>query len=54
MKVDNTLLKKFNKKGPRYTSYPPATHFTENYDDKDFINFKFYPVTVGKKLKQSN
>ena len=21
--------------------------------DKDFINFKFYPVTVGKKLKQS-
>ena len=38
MKVDNTLLKKFNKKGPRYTSYPPATHFTENYDDKDFIN----------------
>ena len=38
MKVDNTLLKKFNKKGPRYTSYPPATHFTEKYDDKDFIN----------------
>jgi len=38
MKVNNTLLKKFNKKGPRYTSYPPATHFTETYDDKDFIN----------------
>ena len=27
-----------DKKGPRYTSYPPATHFTETYDDKDFIN----------------
>ena len=38
MKIDNKLLNKYNKKGPRYTSYPPATHFSENYDDKDFIN----------------
>ena len=29
---------RLDKKGPRYTSYPPATHFTETYDDKDFIN----------------
>ena len=29
---------RYNKKGPRYTSYPPATHFSEKYDDKDFIN----------------
>ena len=38
MNIDKSILKKFNKKGPRYTSYPPATHFNENYDDKDFIN----------------
>ena len=38
MSIDNKLLKKYNKKGPRYTSYPPATHFSEKYDDKDFIN----------------
>ena len=38
MKVDNKLLDKYNKKGPRYTSYPPATHFSENYRDQDFIN----------------
>ena len=38
MKIDNKLLNKYNKKGPRYTSYPPATHFSEKYDDKDLIN----------------
>ena len=38
MKIDNKLLNKYNKKGPRYTSSPPATHFSEKYDDKDFIN----------------
>ena len=38
MNINQELLEKYNKKGPRYTSYPPATHFSENYDDKDFIN----------------
>ena len=38
MNVNQKLLEKYNKKGPRYTSYPPATHFSEKYDDKDFIN----------------
>ena len=37
MKVNNKLLSKYNKKGPRYTSYPPATHFSGNYSD-DKIN----------------
>ena len=27
--VDLTLVKKYDVAGPRYTSYPPATHFTE-------------------------
>jgi oxygen-independent coproporphyrinogen-3 oxidase len=29
-------LRKYNQPGPRYTSYPPATHFTEEYQDSDF------------------
>lgn len=29
LKVDLELVKKYNVPGPRYTSYPPATHFTE-------------------------
>src|SRR5947208_16403206 len=28
LKVDLGLVKKYNVPGPRYTSYPPATHFT--------------------------
>src|ERR1700756_1324758 len=27
--VDLDLVRKYNVPGPRYTSYPPATHFTE-------------------------
>ena len=44
MKKDNYLVKKYNKLGPRYTSYPPANLFHNNYDDKKFI----------KSLVQSN
>ncbi len=29
LKVDLDLIQKYNVPGPRYTSYPPATHFTE-------------------------
>ena len=29
LKVNLDLIKKYNVPGPRYTSYPPATHFTE-------------------------
>ncbi len=29
LKVNLELIKKYNVPGPRYTSYPPATHFTE-------------------------
>tara|TARA_B100000900_G_scaffold226957_1_gene192696 strand:- start:2468 stop:3844 length:1377 start_codon:yes stop_codon:yes gene_type:complete len=37
MKIDNYLVKKYNKQGPRYTSYPPANLFQKNYDNKKFI-----------------
>ena len=29
LKVDLELVKKYNVAGPRYTSYPPATKFTD-------------------------
>jgi oxygen-independent coproporphyrinogen III oxidase len=29
LKVDLALVQKYNVPGPRYTSYPPATHFTD-------------------------
>lgn len=34
--VDFDLLKRFDKPGPRYTSYPPAPIFTSEYDDRKF------------------
>lgn len=38
------ILLKYNKPGPRYTSYPPATFFTDKYTETDFI----------RNLKESN
>jgi oxygen-independent coproporphyrinogen III oxidase len=37
LKVDLELIKKYNVPGPRYTSYPPATHFTEEIPAEKFI-----------------
>jgi oxygen-independent coproporphyrinogen-3 oxidase len=34
--VDIDLLKRFDKPGPRYTSYPTAPIFSSEYDDKRF------------------
>ena len=36
MKVSDKLIKKYNKRGPRYTSYPPATFFDNNFSNEDF------------------
>jgi|TARA_B100001059_G_scaffold44240_1_gene36533 oxygen-independent coproporphyrinogen-3 oxidase len=35
MKVDSDFLKKYNTSGPRYTSYPPATFFSNEYTNID-------------------
>ena len=35
MKVDSDYLKKYNTSGPRYTSYPPATFFSNEYTNID-------------------
>lgn len=35
--IDKELIKRYNIAGPRYTSYPPANHFSENYTEKEFV-----------------
>jgi oxygen-independent coproporphyrinogen-3 oxidase len=37
LKVDLDLVKKYNVPGPRYTSYPPATHFTSEIPAEAFV-----------------
>ena len=37
LKVDLGLVQKYNVPGPRYTSYPPATHFTNEIPPGAFI-----------------
>ncbi len=37
LKVDLDLVKKYDVPGPRYTSYPPATHFTREIDPGVFL-----------------
>ena len=34
--IDNKLLQKYNNPVPRYTSYPPANFFTEEFSQEDF------------------
>ncbi len=33
---DRELIKKYDRPGPRYTSYPPATEFTEEIGEEDY------------------
>ena len=35
--VDLELVEKYNVPGPRYTSYPPATHFTEQVSEAQLL-----------------
>ncbi len=44
MKISEELLKKYNVPVPRYTSYPPANHFTESFSSDDYVQM----------LKESN
>jgi oxygen-independent coproporphyrinogen-3 oxidase len=36
MNIDNKLVKKYDRPGPRYTSYPTAPHFAEDFDRAKF------------------
>ena len=44
MKISEELLNKYNVPVPRYTSYPPANHFNDSFNDSDYL----------KMLKESN
>jgi len=37
MSMDFQLLNKYNKPGPRYTSYPPATFFHTEYNNDNYV-----------------
>ncbi|MDD5185204.1 MAG: coproporphyrinogen III oxidase, partial [Paludibacter sp.] len=37
MKITPQFLDKYNKTGPRYTSYPPATSFSTNFTSAEFV-----------------
>src|SRR5207244_458682 len=37
LKVDLELIRKYNVPGPRYTSYPPATQFTNEISPEVFV-----------------
>lgn len=37
MKIPHHLIDKYNKPVPRYTSYPPANFFHDDYSEKDFV-----------------
>jgi oxygen-independent coproporphyrinogen-3 oxidase len=43
LRVDLDLIKKYNVPGPRYTSYPPATHFAE-----------VAPAVLTEKIREAN
>jgi oxygen-independent coproporphyrinogen-3 oxidase len=47
LKVDLDLIQKYNVAGPRYTSYPPATRFTDV--DLDALREKIVENNVGQR-----
>ena len=36
--IDLTKFKKYDKPGPRYTSYPTAPQFNEGFTHEDYLN----------------
>ncbi|MCW8855460.1 MAG: coproporphyrinogen III oxidase, partial [Gammaproteobacteria bacterium] len=36
VEFDQELIKRYDKSGPRYTSYPTAVQFTEDYTETDY------------------
>jgi len=44
------LIKKYDKPGPRYTSYPPATEFSEKYGREFFTKHLKRSNEAGKPL----
>lgn len=38
MKITDSLLTKYNQPVPRYTSYPPANHFTDTFGEAEYFS----------------
>jgi oxygen-independent coproporphyrinogen-3 oxidase len=38
MEISDILLQKYNVAVPRYTSYPPANHFSNDFSEQDYLN----------------
>lgn len=36
MTIDKRLIEKYNQAVPRYTSYPPANHFSDDFDGQEY------------------
>ncbi len=47
--IDLTKFKKYDKPGPRYTSYPTAPQFNENFTNEDYLN-EIVKTNYGEKL----
>lgn len=50
MKVSKALIDKYNVPVPRYTSYPPANHFTEEVGEGNYLNMIETSNENAKKL----
>ena len=36
--IDLDMIKKYDRPGPRYTSYPTAPHFHEEFNESKFLS----------------
>jgi len=50
VKFSKELIKKYDKPGPRYTSYPPATEFNEKFGRETYIKHLQESNKLGKPL----
>jgi oxygen-independent coproporphyrinogen-3 oxidase len=47
---DRALIKKYDRPGPRYTSYPPAPHFSDDFGPADYRGLLAASARAGRPL----
>ena len=50
MELATSLLEKYSKAGPRYTSYPTAPYFTEAFGEKEWLNELKHTQSSGRDM----
>jgi len=50
LQFDNQLIQRYDLAGPRYTSYPTAVQFTDEFSDSDYINQVALSNQTGRPL----